>query len=76
MSDNPLRRQLLQEILGPHDDATRIRRLHALGLSLRTISELTGRTQSHVSRLLDDEIYQQHLKFNREWKRAKRRKGV
>ena len=76
MSENPIRRQLLLEILGPHDPLERIQRLHDLGLSQRIIATLTGWPQSHIARVLDDSVYAAHLRYNAAWKRAKRRKGV
>lgn len=75
MSDAISIRELLQQMLGEHDDRIRIQYLSSLGLSRKIISELTGRSQSFVSRLLDDSVYQHHLEYNAAWKRAKRRKG-
>lgn len=76
MNENVLRRKILQELLGPHDSRERINRLHALGLSRMIIATLTGYPQSHVSRVLDPSIYQQHLQYNMLWRRQwrKRRK--
>lgn len=65
-------RELLQLMLGEHDDRERVRYLRGLGLSRKLISEMTGRSQSFVSRLLDQSVYSQHLKYNRDWKRARK----
>lgn len=75
-SENELRRRIIRELLGEHDPRERIKRLHALGLSRMIIATLTGYPQSHVSRVLDPSIYEQHLRYNMLWRRQwrKRRK--
>ncbi len=67
--------RMMRECDENYDEDDRIHRLLAAGLSKKLISELVGRSQSHVSRLTDFAVYTQHLRFNSEYRRRRRREA-